>query len=164
MGQNVPWWWKRFSCVQARVAYALSGVSCQVLFQTQKQVLAKPLDPLRSYIQLHKVHPCPYCQCLCFLKLWSFKVHQEHEFSGLGSGKDWCLSVNPAAEACRSQPTFNCCSCSRVSLFMCINVVCFYPRVSFDEGRSWTKYSFTSTPLFVDGSLVDPGIETQIMT
>ncbi|XP_063019306.1 VPS10 domain-containing receptor SorCS3-like [Melospiza melodia melodia] len=36
--------------------------------------------------------------------------------------------------------------------------------VSFDEGRSWTKYSFTSTPLFVDGSLVDPGIETQIMT
>uniref|UniRef100_A0A8C3JFA0 VPS10 domain-containing receptor SorCS3 n=1 Tax=Calidris pygmaea TaxID=425635 RepID=A0A8C3JFA0_9CHAR len=36
--------------------------------------------------------------------------------------------------------------------------------VSFDEGRSWSKYSFTSTPLFVDGSLVDPGIETQIMT
>ncbi|NXS55210.1 SORC3 protein, partial [Brachypteracias leptosomus] len=36
--------------------------------------------------------------------------------------------------------------------------------VSFDEGRSWNKYSFTSTPLFVDGSLVDPGIETQIMT
>uniref|UniRef100_A0A8C5TBK9 VPS10 domain-containing receptor SorCS3 n=1 Tax=Malurus cyaneus samueli TaxID=2593467 RepID=A0A8C5TBK9_9PASS len=36
--------------------------------------------------------------------------------------------------------------------------------LSFDEGRSWTKYSFTSTPLFVDGSLVDPGIETQIMT
>uniref|UniRef100_A0A8C6ZRK8 VPS10 domain-containing receptor SorCS3 n=1 Tax=Nothoprocta perdicaria TaxID=30464 RepID=A0A8C6ZRK8_NOTPE len=36
--------------------------------------------------------------------------------------------------------------------------------VSFDEGRTWSKYSFTSTPLFVDGSLVDPGIETQIMT
>ncbi|KFP90017.1 VPS10 domain-containing receptor SorCS3, partial [Apaloderma vittatum] len=36
--------------------------------------------------------------------------------------------------------------------------------VSFDEGRSWGKYSFTSTPLFVDGSLIDPGIETQIMT
>ncbi|XP_065699342.1 VPS10 domain-containing receptor SorCS3 [Patagioenas fasciata] len=36
--------------------------------------------------------------------------------------------------------------------------------VSFDEGRSWSKYSFTSTPLFVDGSLVDPGIDTQIMT
>uniref|UniRef100_A0A7M4F1S9 VPS10 domain-containing receptor SorCS3 n=1 Tax=Crocodylus porosus TaxID=8502 RepID=A0A7M4F1S9_CROPO len=36
--------------------------------------------------------------------------------------------------------------------------------VSFDEGRSWSKYSFTPTPLFVDGSLVDPGIETQIMT
>uniref|UniRef100_A0A8C9FY82 VPS10 domain-containing protein n=1 Tax=Pavo cristatus TaxID=9049 RepID=A0A8C9FY82_PAVCR len=61
-------------------------------------------------------------------------------------------------------PTFTCRGCSRVSLFMCINLVCFYPRVSFDEGRSWSKYSFTSTPLFVDGSLVDPGIETQIMT
>uniref|UniRef100_A0A8C3B9K6 VPS10 domain-containing receptor SorCS3 n=1 Tax=Cairina moschata TaxID=8855 RepID=A0A8C3B9K6_CAIMO len=36
--------------------------------------------------------------------------------------------------------------------------------VSFDEGRSWSKYGFTSTPLFVDGSLVDSGIETQIMT
>lgn len=30
-----------------------------------------------------------------------FKVHQEHEFSGLGNGKDRCLSVNPAAWACR---------------------------------------------------------------
>lgn len=56
------------------------------------------------------------------------------------------------------------CSCSRVNLFMYINLVCFYLRVSFDEGRSWSKYSFTSTPLFVDGSLVDPGIDTQIMT
>uniref|UniRef100_A0A8C8RIX2 VPS10 domain-containing receptor SorCS3 n=1 Tax=Pelusios castaneus TaxID=367368 RepID=A0A8C8RIX2_9SAUR len=36
--------------------------------------------------------------------------------------------------------------------------------VSFDEGRSWNKYGFTSTPLFVDGSLVEPGIETQLMT
>ncbi|XP_024064621.2 VPS10 domain-containing receptor SorCS3 [Terrapene carolina triunguis] len=36
--------------------------------------------------------------------------------------------------------------------------------VSFDEGRSWSKYAFTSTPLFVDGSLVEPGIETQLMT
>ncbi|XP_039337917.1 VPS10 domain-containing receptor SorCS3 isoform X5 [Mauremys reevesii] len=36
--------------------------------------------------------------------------------------------------------------------------------VSFDEGRSWNKYAFTSTPLFVDGSLVEPGIETQLMT
>ncbi|XP_030060579.1 VPS10 domain-containing receptor SorCS3 [Microcaecilia unicolor] len=36
--------------------------------------------------------------------------------------------------------------------------------LSFDEGRSWIRYSFTSSPLFVDGALVDPGIETQIMT
>ncbi|ETE62975.1 VPS10 domain-containing receptor SorCS3, partial [Ophiophagus hannah] len=36
--------------------------------------------------------------------------------------------------------------------------------VSFDEGRTWNKYGFTSAPLFVDGSLVEPGIETQIMT
>nr|XP_020644639.1 VPS10 domain-containing receptor SorCS3 [Pogona vitticeps] len=36
--------------------------------------------------------------------------------------------------------------------------------ISFDEGRTWNKYGFTSAPLFVDGSLVEPGIETQIMT
>uniref|UniRef100_A0A5F8HH65 Sortilin related VPS10 domain containing receptor 3 n=1 Tax=Monodelphis domestica TaxID=13616 RepID=A0A5F8HH65_MONDO len=36
--------------------------------------------------------------------------------------------------------------------------------VSFDEGSSWDKYGFTSAPLFVDGSLVDPGVESQIMT
>ncbi|EMP39771.1 VPS10 domain-containing receptor SorCS1 [Chelonia mydas] len=37
-------------------------------------------------------------------------------------------------------------------------------RLSFDEGRSWSKYSFTSTPLFVDGVLGEPGEETLIMT
>ncbi|XP_075071834.1 VPS10 domain-containing receptor SorCS3 isoform X2 [Mixophyes fleayi] len=36
--------------------------------------------------------------------------------------------------------------------------------LSFDEGRSWTKYGFTSIPLFVDGALVEPGVENQIMT
>ncbi|XP_029466602.1 VPS10 domain-containing receptor SorCS3 [Rhinatrema bivittatum] len=36
--------------------------------------------------------------------------------------------------------------------------------LSFDEGRSWSRYSFTSAPLFVDGALVEPGVETQIMT
>nr|XP_033797596.1 VPS10 domain-containing receptor SorCS3 isoform X2 [Geotrypetes seraphini] len=36
--------------------------------------------------------------------------------------------------------------------------------LSFDEGRSWNRYGFTSAPLFVDGALVDPGVETQIMT
>ncbi|XP_040294159.1 VPS10 domain-containing receptor SorCS3 [Bufo bufo] len=36
--------------------------------------------------------------------------------------------------------------------------------LSFDEGRSWSKYGFTSAPLFVDGALVEPGVENQIMT
>nr|XP_033799116.1 VPS10 domain-containing receptor SorCS1-like [Geotrypetes seraphini] len=36
--------------------------------------------------------------------------------------------------------------------------------LSFDEGRSWNKYSFTSSPLFVDGVLGEPGEETLIMT
>uniref|UniRef100_A0A8C4S2L0 Sortilin related VPS10 domain containing receptor 3 n=1 Tax=Erpetoichthys calabaricus TaxID=27687 RepID=A0A8C4S2L0_ERPCA len=36
--------------------------------------------------------------------------------------------------------------------------------ISFDEGKQWSKYSFTLTPLFVDGVLVEPGTENQIMT
>ncbi|KAM8880472.1 VPS10 domain-containing receptor SorCS1 isoform 2-T2 [Spinachia spinachia] len=36
--------------------------------------------------------------------------------------------------------------------------------LSFDEGRQWNKYSFTNTPLFVDGVLGEPGEETLIMT
>ncbi|CAH2322510.1 VPS10 domain-containing receptor 1 [Pelobates cultripes] len=36
--------------------------------------------------------------------------------------------------------------------------------LSFDEGRSWSKYTFTSNPLFVDGVLGEPGEETLIMT
>ncbi|XP_057699081.1 VPS10 domain-containing receptor SorCS1 isoform X2 [Corythoichthys intestinalis] len=36
--------------------------------------------------------------------------------------------------------------------------------LSFDEGRQWNKYSFTSTPLFMDGVLGEPGEETLIMT
>ncbi|XP_055502953.1 VPS10 domain-containing receptor SorCS1-like isoform X1 [Leucoraja erinacea] len=36
--------------------------------------------------------------------------------------------------------------------------------LSFDEGRSWRKYSFTSVPLFVDGVLGEPGEETLVMT
>uniref|UniRef100_A0A8B9DNC1 VPS10 domain-containing receptor SorCS1 n=1 Tax=Anser cygnoides TaxID=8845 RepID=A0A8B9DNC1_ANSCY len=36
--------------------------------------------------------------------------------------------------------------------------------LSFDEGKSWSKYSFTSLPLFVDGVLGEPGEETLIMT
>ncbi|XP_069467857.1 VPS10 domain-containing receptor SorCS1-like isoform X3 [Ambystoma mexicanum] len=36
--------------------------------------------------------------------------------------------------------------------------------LSFDEGRSWNKYMFSSSPLFVDGVLGEPGEETLIMT
>ncbi|XP_017289384.1 VPS10 domain-containing receptor SorCS1 isoform X2 [Kryptolebias marmoratus] len=36
--------------------------------------------------------------------------------------------------------------------------------LSFDKGRQWNKYSFTNTPLFVDGVLGEPGEETLIMT
>ncbi|KAM3622591.1 uncharacterized protein V6R79_000720 [Siganus canaliculatus] len=36
--------------------------------------------------------------------------------------------------------------------------------VSFDEGWQWTKHSFSSVPLFVDGVLVEAGAENQIMT
>uniref|UniRef100_A0AAY4F0H1 PKD domain-containing protein n=1 Tax=Denticeps clupeoides TaxID=299321 RepID=A0AAY4F0H1_9TELE len=35
--------------------------------------------------------------------------------------------------------------------------------LSFDEGRVWNKYGFTSSPLFVDGVLGEPGEETLIM-
>lgn len=36
--------------------------------------------------------------------------------------------------------------------------------LSFDEGRNWDKYSFTSSPLYVDGVLGEPGEDTLIMT
>uniref|UniRef100_A0A667XEI7 Sortilin related VPS10 domain containing receptor 3 n=1 Tax=Myripristis murdjan TaxID=586833 RepID=A0A667XEI7_9TELE len=36
--------------------------------------------------------------------------------------------------------------------------------VSFDEGRQWTRHSFSLVPLFVDGVLVEAGAENQIMT
>ncbi|KAK6293648.1 hypothetical protein J4Q44_G00359740 [Coregonus suidteri] len=36
--------------------------------------------------------------------------------------------------------------------------------LSFDEGRRWNKYSFTSSPLYVDGVLGEPGEDTLIMT
>lgn len=40
----------------------------------------------------------------------------------------------------------------------------FPPRLSFDEGRNWDKYSFTSSPLYVDGVLGEPGEDILIMT
>ncbi|XP_047459268.1 VPS10 domain-containing receptor SorCS1-like [Mugil cephalus] len=36
--------------------------------------------------------------------------------------------------------------------------------LSFDEGRNWDKYSFTSSPLYVDGVLGEPGEDTLVMT
>ncbi|MFT7807145.1 VPS10 domain-containing receptor SorCS3-like [Arapaima gigas] len=36
--------------------------------------------------------------------------------------------------------------------------------ISFDEGKQWSKHSFSMVPLFVDGVLVEPGAESQIMT
>uniref|UniRef100_A0A8C5AQF8 PKD domain-containing protein n=1 Tax=Gadus morhua TaxID=8049 RepID=A0A8C5AQF8_GADMO len=36
--------------------------------------------------------------------------------------------------------------------------------ISFDEGRQWTRHSFSMVPLFVDGVLVEAGAENQIMT
>ncbi|XP_056147392.1 VPS10 domain-containing receptor SorCS1-like [Lampris incognitus] len=36
--------------------------------------------------------------------------------------------------------------------------------LSFDEGQHWEKYSFTSSPIYVDGVLGEPGEDTLIMT
>uniref|UniRef100_A0A3Q3JXU3 PKD domain-containing protein n=1 Tax=Monopterus albus TaxID=43700 RepID=A0A3Q3JXU3_MONAL len=36
--------------------------------------------------------------------------------------------------------------------------------LSFDEGRNWDKYSFTFSPLYVDGVLGEPGEDILIMT
>uniref|UniRef100_A0A8C4ZVZ4 Sortilin related VPS10 domain containing receptor 1 n=1 Tax=Gadus morhua TaxID=8049 RepID=A0A8C4ZVZ4_GADMO len=38
------------------------------------------------------------------------------------------------------------------------------PLLSFDEGQRWDQYSFTSSPLYVDGVLGEPGEDTLIMT
>eukprot|EP00066_Takifugu_rubripes_P003860 XP_003966785.1 PREDICTED: VPS10 domain-containing receptor SorCS2 [Takifugu rubripes] len=37
-------------------------------------------------------------------------------------------------------------------------------KFSIDEGRSWTVHNFTSTSVFVDGLLSEPGDETLVMT
>uniref|UniRef100_A0A8B9L9C8 Sortilin related VPS10 domain containing receptor 3 n=1 Tax=Astyanax mexicanus TaxID=7994 RepID=A0A8B9L9C8_ASTMX len=36
--------------------------------------------------------------------------------------------------------------------------------ISFDEGQQWTRHSFSAMPLFVDGVLVEPGMDNQILT
>lgn len=50
------------------------------------------------------------------------------------------------------------------SLSVIQSLLFFPPRLSFDEGRNWDKYSFTSSPLYVDGVLGEPGEDTLIMT
>lgn len=37
-------------------------------------------------------------------------------------------------------------------------------RFSVDEGRTWSIHNFTSTSVFVDGLLSEPGDETLVMT
>lgn len=44
---------------------------------------------------------------------------------------------------------------------MSLTSVC---RFSIDEGHSWTVHNFTSTSVFVDGLLSEPGDETLVMT
>lgn len=39
-----------------------------------------------------------------------------------------------------------------------------FPRFSIDEGRTWSIHNFTSTSVFVDGLLSEPGDETLVMT
>lgn len=42
-------------------------------------------------------------------------------------------------------------------------LVAFY-RFSVDEGHTWSTHNFTSTSVFVDGLLSEPGDETLVMT
>lgn len=37
-------------------------------------------------------------------------------------------------------------------------------RFSVDEGLTWSTHNFTSTSVFVDGLLSEPGDETLVMT
>lgn len=37
-------------------------------------------------------------------------------------------------------------------------------RFSVDEGLTWSTHNFTSTSVFVDGLLSEPGEETLVMT
>lgn len=37
-------------------------------------------------------------------------------------------------------------------------------RFSVDEGHTWSAHNFTSTSVFVDGLLSEPGDETLVMT
>lgn len=39
-----------------------------------------------------------------------------------------------------------------------------FRRFSVDEGHTWSTHNFTSTSVFVDGLLSEPGDETLVMT
>uniref|UniRef100_A0A8C8K9T6 PKD domain-containing protein n=1 Tax=Oncorhynchus tshawytscha TaxID=74940 RepID=A0A8C8K9T6_ONCTS len=51
-----------------------------------------------------------------------------------------------------------------LGFIQCVIVLLLCYRISFDEGRQWTRHSFSLVPLFVDGMLVEAGTENQIMT
>ena len=85
-------------------------------------------------------------------------------------GRCWRLKPidNPHCQKARYRGKFNNLKNGyrRVWLYFQLSFLCtcFQHRVSFDEGHSWDKYGFTSVPLFVDGALVEAGMETHIMT
>lgn len=45
-----------------------------------------------------------------------------------------------------------------------VNPLLCLGRFSIDEGQTWTVHNFTSTSVFVDGLLSEPGDETLVMT
>uniref|UniRef100_A0A674AIR6 VPS10 domain-containing receptor SorCS3-like n=1 Tax=Salmo trutta TaxID=8032 RepID=A0A674AIR6_SALTR len=96
---------------------------------------------LRLSIQLdvYKVTVCKsyiILNCLCVL----FQIFEEEH-------NVWFLDKGGALVAVK-QPT----------------VPTRHLQISFDEGRQWTRHSFSLVPLFVDGMLVEAGTENQIMT
>ena len=92
----------------------------------------------------------PSCPPPCFSI-----VYGHHLFR---TQKRWLLSV------------FVVLNCSSVMVGVHCSPLCwptwidFFPRLSFDEGREWNRYSFTSSPLYVDGVLGEPGEDSLIMT
>uniref|UniRef100_A0A8C7KHC6 VPS10 domain-containing receptor SorCS2 n=1 Tax=Oncorhynchus kisutch TaxID=8019 RepID=A0A8C7KHC6_ONCKI len=60
--------------------------------------------------------------------------------------------------------TSDCGKTWRQSCCNCVYVFFFLLRFSIDEGRTWIIHNFTSTSVFVDGLLSEPGDETLVMT
>lgn len=102
------------------------------------------------------------CHSISPFRVWS---HNESRFY-------WSVFTERRASALRGiwnkvvrqlSGSLACAHSRGLVLVACAKAVCV-PRLSFDEGRQWNKYSFTNTPLFVDGVLGEPGEETLIMT